>query len=324
MIARSVAGPAPSRTSREHWIEGTSGPRWQPRLLLREQVCGRTGQRGHVLYVHGATFPSASSVLAKFGGKSWADALNDAGFGVFALDFAGYGGSERYPGMSLPADQSPPLGRASEAAEQIARAVALIRRRIGAEPLSIVAHSWGTIPAAIFATAYPESLCRLVLFGPILRRCVPHPKVSDAWSLVTIAAQHQRFTKDVPPRHGPVLEEPDFPDWAEAYLRSDPESLLRTPPAVQVPGGPSADVAAAWSGELPYDPAALRTAVMLVRGEWDSSSTAADVDWFAAALPPSLERKVVTIARATHLMHLERGRHELYETVNAFLHEANA
>src|SRR6202046_1569474 len=59
--------------------------------------------RRAVLHVHGATFPSALSIAHRFDGRSWRDALNDAGFDVWGLDFYGFGDSDRYPEMDQPA-----------------------------------------------------------------------------------------------------------------------------------------------------------------------------------------------------------------------------
>ena len=53
-----------------------------------------------VLYVHGATFPSALSIAHRFDGFSWRDALCDAGFDVWGFDFHGFGYTDRYPEMS--------------------------------------------------------------------------------------------------------------------------------------------------------------------------------------------------------------------------------
>jgi pimeloyl-ACP methyl ester carboxylesterase len=303
----------------EHWLPGSPAPRWTPRLLLREQLPLSGDRSRPVLYVHGATFPSASSVMAKFRESSWADALNAAGHDVFALDFAGYGGSERYPEMDVPARSAKPIGRSGEASKQIGRAIEFIRRKTGAKRISIIAHSWGTMPTVLYAIGHPSKVQRVVLFGPILQRSTPSLPLNEAWSLVTAEAQHRRFIKDVPKDHPPVLEEADFPAWANAYLCSDPQSFTRTPPAVKVPGGPSADVADAWSGRLPYDPADLHRPVMIVSGQWDSSSLLEDAQWFMERLAPSVERRLVRIPKATHLMHLERGRFALYEAVNAFL-----
>lgn len=65
--------------------------------------------RRATLYVHGATFPSALSIAHRFEGKSWRDALNEAGFDVWGLDFYGFGHSDRYPEMDRPAAENPPL-----------------------------------------------------------------------------------------------------------------------------------------------------------------------------------------------------------------------
>ena len=67
---------------------GTEGHR----IFLREQRPARSGPSKPVLYVHGFTFPSSTSVFWKIDGRSWADALNDAGYSVWGLDFVGSGG----------------------------------------------------------------------------------------------------------------------------------------------------------------------------------------------------------------------------------------
>ena len=185
--------------------------------------------------------------------------------------------------------------------------------------IALIAHSWGSMPAALFVTQHPELVDRLVLFGPILRRDGPAEAETTAWGLVTNDQQHARFIRDVPKDHAQVLEEADFPAWAAAYLASDPTAAGRTRPAVKVPSGPSADVLTAHAGVLPYDPARLTRPVMVIAGAWDSSSTLADAQRFAAELPAGAERRVVTIPEATHLMHLETGRHALYAATRAFL-----
>ena len=55
-----------------------------------------------VLILHGGTLPSGASSAFRMDGHSWMDDLSDAGFDVWALDYLGYGGSDRYPEMSAP------------------------------------------------------------------------------------------------------------------------------------------------------------------------------------------------------------------------------
>jgi pimeloyl-ACP methyl ester carboxylesterase len=247
------------------------------------------------------------------------DDLSDAGFDVWALDFLGYGESDRYPAMDAGTVTDPPLGRVSEASAQIARAVVAVRDRTGIARLSLIAHSWGTLAAGHFATAHPERVDRLVLFGPVTLRQGGTPADSPAYHDITLAAQWQRFTADVPTGEPPVLLRRHFDLWGSAYLATDPTSGTRTPPSVRTPGGPAADGAAAKQGEFPYDPAAILAPTLIVRGEWDSVTTDTDARWLFDALTAAPVKRDVKIGRATHLMHLEEGRYQLYRAVQCFL-----
>jgi pimeloyl-ACP methyl ester carboxylesterase len=289
------------------------------RILLRHLPPAKPTPRARpVLYIHGATFPSALSVAHRFDGFSWRDSLADAGFDVWALDFIGFGGSDRYPAMAQPADAAAPLGRAADAADQVARAVAHILGHHGMPGLSLIAHSWGSVPACRFASENVDMVDRIVLFGPIAVRDGAASPASPGWRLVSAEAQWTRFTADTPADHKPVLLRRHFDDWASRYLATDPMSGTRDPPAVAVPAGPSADIADAWSGKRPYDPAAVAAPVCIIRGAWDSLSADADArclfDAFASPI-----RRDIKIAGAGHLMHLEEARHALYRETENFL-----
>jgi pimeloyl-ACP methyl ester carboxylesterase len=267
-----------------------------------------------VLYVHGATFPSALSIGYRFGGRSWADDLNARGLDVWGFDFIGFGGSTRPQQMAAPADGVAPIGRAREAAAQIAAVVEHIRRERAGARLHIVAHSWGTIAAGLFAGNHPSAVGRLVLFGPITRRRVAGLPPADrigAWRAVSIADQLKRFIEDVPPSHPPVLIEPDLAEWGPAYLSTDVDAHAHVPPVVRIPNGPQADIIAAWSGELAYDPSRVSAPTLIVRGAWDGLCRDDDAAWLARALGAS-EQADVVVSHATHLMHLEHGREGLF------------
>jgi pimeloyl-ACP methyl ester carboxylesterase len=277
------------------------------------------GAGAPVLYVNGATFPSRLSVGYRFDDRSWADDLQAAGFDVWALDFAGFGDSGRYGEMRGAADAHPPLGRAPAAAEQIAAAVERIGKERGRARVHLVAHSWGTIAAGRFAEAYPDAVARLVFFGPIARRDGGSPPARiGAWREVTVADQLKRFVEDVPAGHAAVLLEPELASWGPAYLDSDPGARTRMPPAVRVPGGPRADIMAAHTGELAYDPGGVHAPTLIVRGAWDHLCGDADAAWLLAALG-SREKADLVVPAATHLMHLERGREGLFKATANWL-----
>ena len=290
-------------------------------LFLRH-LPPREAAKGIVLYVHGATFPSALSIAHRFDGRSWRDALCEAGFHVWGLDFLGYGESDRYPEMAQPADAHPARGRAADASRQILAAARFILDHHAAQRLSIIAHSWGTIAAARFAGEHPSLVDRLVLFGPIARRAPSNhdrPPAQPAWRIVSLEDQWTRFVEDVPPSEPPVLSRLHFADWGERYLDSDPDSRRRSPAGVRIPAGPVADILDAWHGNLAYDPALVRAPVAIIRGAWDSLIPDQDARWLFDAFAAAPARRDIKIGRATHLMHLETMRVALYRESIAFL-----
>ena len=292
-----------------------------PALHLRRQRAHGT-PRGAALYVHGATFPSALSLFFRFDGASWADTLNAAGIDAWGFDFAGYGESDRYAAMQQPADAAPPPGRVDAAERQLATVLHAVRRIADERlPLHLIAHSWGTLVALRCAGTFADALASLTLFGPVAPRDgTPEPASLPAWRTLTVWEQYRRFIADVPRGEPPVLLDRHIDAWARAYLATDPASASRTPPAVQVPAGPMADIGALWSGESLADASRVRTPTLLVRGAWDSVCDDRD----AARLMQAMSRAAVrdhVIARDTHLMHLESSRIDLHRVVNDFLLE---
>jgi pimeloyl-ACP methyl ester carboxylesterase len=298
-------------------------PRTDLRLFLRYLPPADEAGKAIVLYIHGATFPSALSIAHRFDGRSWRDELCDAGFHVWGLDFQGFGASDRYPEMDAPADQNPALGRAEGAAKQIEAAVRFIVDFHKIQKISVIAHSWGSMAAGRFAGQCPELVDRIVFFAPIAMRAAGASSSSSvpigAWRLITLQAQWDRFTEDVPAGYPGVLARRHFDEWGELYLDTDPESRSRVPASVKVPSGPIQDIAAAWHGDLAYDPGQIKAPVAIIRGEWDETTSAADTAWLFSALSSSPLKRETTISGATHLMHLERSRYALYRETETFL-----
>jgi alpha-beta hydrolase superfamily lysophospholipase len=293
----------------------------QPTLALQVQHPPQYNDgSADVLYVHGSTFGADLSIFYRFDGRSWADALNDAGQTVWGLDWAGYGHSERYSqGVTTP------VGRMADALPQLQRAIAAIRTHNGDRPVALVAHSWGGSVAAAYASRHLQDVLALVLFGPIVARKPASPSNTPAAPVashhpVSLWAQYRRFVEDVPRGQPQVLDEAHFQAWGEAYLATDPTSGTRFPPSVWTPAGPGADVQAWWSGDWLYDPACVQAPTLLVRGEWDSLCTDVDATALLGALG-STHKTDCRIERATHLMHLESQRAVLYRHTNDFLQE---
>jgi pimeloyl-ACP methyl ester carboxylesterase len=315
---------APQLDSREQHFR-IPGPHQGMSLFLRYVPAADTGSRPRraVLYVHGATFPSALSIAYRFDGRSWRDALGDAGFDVWGLDFYGFGHSDRYPEMDQPATDNSPLCVAEDAAKQLEAAIRFILGHQNLEKLSLISHSWGSMPVGLFAGAHSALVDRLVLFAPIARRGPRRyemPPSLPAWRIVTPEDQWKRFVEDVPAHEPPLLSRVHFAEWSQRYLDSDPESRSRDPAGVKTPLGPFSEIIKAWHGRLAYDPALIRPPVAIVRGEWDGLMLDDDARWLFNAFTQSPIKRDIKIGRGTHLMHLETMRPALWqESINFLL-----
>jgi len=224
----------------------------------------------------------------------------------------------RRPNRSVSARPGRRSGRCWRALLRVLEHVVEVR---GGGQVSLLAHSWGTIAAGVAATTCPELVDRLVLFGPITARTSPDlPDTASigGWYPLTVQAQYDQFIEDVPAGHPPILTE-QFDSWARHWLATDPTSTERTPPSVRTPSGPRADISAAWSDDLAYDPTQIHAPTLIIRGEWDSLCTDTDASGLFHALTGTSLRRDVKISGATHLMHLESSRFALYRETATFL-----
>jgi len=300
------------------------GPREGLSLFLRYLPAARTGSspRRAVLYVHGATFPSALSIAHRFDGRSWRDVLGEAGLDVWGLDFYGFGHSDRYGEMDRPATENAPLCGADDAAKQIEAAVRFILGHHNIGKISLISHSWGSMPAGLFAGQHSALVERLVLFAPIARReprRYEQPATFPAWRIVTLEDQWNRFVEDVPSHETPVLSRTHFEEWGQRYLDSDPDGRSRDPFGVKTPLGPFSEIIKAWHGQLAYDPAKVLAPTAIIRGEWDGLIPDEDARWLFDALSHAPAKRDIKIGRGTHLMHLETMRLALWRESLNFL-----
>jgi pimeloyl-ACP methyl ester carboxylesterase len=220
---RAQAAPAPLELVRIPWT-GTSltlGLRHVPPRGATDVDPSKV-----VLFVHGSSFPSDLAAAYRFDGHSWMDDLSEAGYDVWALDFAGYGHSDRYKNpLEAPGRHDPP-GRAEVCSQQLMTAILAICERRGVPAVSVIAHSWGTLAAGICTTSRPAIVNRLVLFGPVARReptsrSTPAEAKEPSFVYVTIEDQRNRFLGYVPRGNEParvperVLSERGWSPWVD-------------------------------------------------------------------------------------------------------------
>jgi len=296
------------------------------RVALHCVAPAKPAGRG-VLFIHGSSFPTGLAAGFEFSpGDSWMHFMAERGFLACGLDFLGFGASSRPPAMLGATERAPPVLRAQDAADEIALAVAHMKSSRGVRELHIVAHSWGTIPAATYATQHATTLKSLTLFGPVVPVASPAKEGSHgAWFSLTAQQRlaQLRFA-DVLPKDEHLLEAAVEQRWAAAYAASSPHVPGDLPDLIRIPEGSNVDIAAAMRGVYPYAAADIDLPVFVVYGNYDVIVDDAGASSFLARFTASPMKWRLRIDDGTHVMHLEHNRRSLYESVNAFIQAAEA
>jgi pimeloyl-ACP methyl ester carboxylesterase/heme-degrading monooxygenase HmoA len=275
-----------------------------------------------VLFIHGASFPSSLAAGFRMDGDSWMDFMNREGYETFALDFLGYGNSDRYPEMIQRNSSASPLGRAHEIVDDIDRAVDYILERTHAKQLSIIAHSWGGTVASLYATQHPEKIRSLVLFAALPAASALKETATEklqAYESMTPDDRVSAMVRLAPDAEASPLEPEVSASWKKHWLASDPLASKNGDNVVTFPSGWAADVNDLQQGKSYFDLSQITTRTLLIRGEWDNFPSNEDAHRMFGQLTHTSDKKYVVIGRSTHVMHLEKNRRQLYREVASFL-----
>jgi pimeloyl-ACP methyl ester carboxylesterase len=290
--------------------------------LAPKPTATRSASTQAVLFIHGASFPTLLAFGFEFApGDSWMSYMADRGYLACGLDFLGFGESSRPAAMNATPQDAPPVNRAPEAAQQIALAVDYMRRERGVARLHLIAHSWGTIPAATYAARFPSTVTSLTLFGPVVPKPTEHPEKVDVawWSLSPQTRYEQLKFTGVLPEKMHLLEPAVHARWAARFAASAPPPSKDTNGDLRIPAGPLADIAAAEADVYPYAQNHVACPVFVVYGDYDTVVDRAGAAAFLARFVASPLKWLLQIDHGTHVMHLEKNRHSLYSSVQAFI-----
>lgn len=143
--------------------------------------------RGPVLFIHGATYPTEAAFDLQYKNYSYENYLAKAGFDVYSMDMEGYSKSTRPWPMEDPCnlteDQqqllipavldktcSPSYNKVLSTSQAewsaLNDVVDWIRARSGNQRVNMVAWSLGGVRAGGYAALYPNKVGRMVLFAP--------------------------------------------------------------------------------------------------------------------------------------------------------------
>lgn len=280
-----------------------------------------------LVLVHGF-FQPASAIL-DVPGWSLQQALAAAGLRVVLFDLRGYGRSSRPPSMDRPpAASRPALGCLADAVADIGDVVEQVCETEGCAQVDLLGYSWGTARCAAFALQVPQRVRRLVLYAPVCRPVSGAAAEAAApdgsgqldpglggYRVFGPGDLQNQWDGEIGAQDPHAVRDPQVLQAAEAALFASDDGLAGR--GYRAPLGPMLDALAVAQGQPLFDAAGLRGEVLLLRGELDRLSSAADAAGLFAALATP-HRRLVTIGQGTHLLHLELARRHLIDEIVGF------
>lgn len=288
----------PTVSSATHWVV-----RGDFRLHVWEKFVDSPSGKPVVILAHGSATAGKESFDLEVPGRkdySLMDRFAWAGFDVFALDVHGFGRSTHPEGYVT----------TEGAAEDLDAVVDAVRRERGVARVHVLAWSWATQYAGLFASARGDKVDRYVSYAQmhadspdiVRRRADLELYRSNPWIVVPRDGWKARFRSLTPAE---ITE----PEAMEAF--ADAAAAIET----RTSTGPQLDMVT----RLPMvDPARIAVPTLMIHGQYDDVADTAGLLPFFARLP-SPDKRYVVIPRAGHMMHLQDGRHAFFDAVVDFL-----
>jgi pimeloyl-ACP methyl ester carboxylesterase len=312
-------------------------------LFLREKTLPATiaeGRTPHVvLMVHGGFAPSIVAYDLRYRDYSFMSALVRGGFDIFTMSHTGYAPSPRplmddpcnvdaeFQPLLIPhvlkarAEPRYPYKLVSSVSEwdELETVIDYIKALRNVERVSLVGWSTGAPRAGGFAALHPESVDRLVLFGPapFFPSDGPPAEMPERGAPTILQTRefllHRRWQDHV--RCEGQLEDPEVCNamWRELMALDEVgarwgpqgEGIMRAPNRTNF----------GWRSNLAH----IRAPTLVLLGEYDNYSKRLEA-WRGLGAEQKL---FIKVACASHFMQFERGRHLLYRATCQWLSGGN-
>ena len=285
---------------KEHWTR-----KGDVKLFLWEKpaVVGK-GANGTVLFVHGSSMASQPTFDLHVPGRpdsSVMDWFAERGFNTWCVDMEGYGRSDKTRDIYFDI---------ANGADDLEAASDYIMKTTGAKQFLVYGISSGALRAAMFAERHPERVSRLALDAfvwtgkgsPTLEE---RAKKLDHWKAnkrrpIDRAFMHSIFNRD----HPGCAEQSVIETFAEEVLKLDDS----------VPTGTYLDMCA----NLPVvDPAKIKAATVIMRGQWDGIASMEDLLEFFNLLP-NPDKTFAVMSGISHASFQQINYRTVYHILHSF------
>lgn len=340
-LAATLAVSATPALAEIERTDFTLSARDNGRLFVREVSDRATaGGKPPVILLHGARVPGVASFDLPVEGGSLAADLARAGHRVFVMDARGYGNSSR-PGQDAP-PKGAPLSRSDEVVADLAAVVEAVKARTEQPKVALLGWATGGHWAGMYASRNPDNVSHLVLYNSLYGAHSGHetlgpgsaaadPKDPARFDAEKVGAYRMNTAASLLPSWDNSIPVEDKSEWrdpavVEAYqaaaLASDPTAATRKPPSFRAPSGAMADSFELASGRKLWEAGPITARVLILRSGSDFWSRPEDVTTLENELTNAGSVRAMTIADATHYVHLdrpERGRDQFLTEVTEFL-----
>jgi len=272
-----------SGTGQEHWTN-----KGEVRLFLWEKRAAKSAGKnaGTVLFVHGSSMASQPTFDLQVPGRPHSSAMDffaAQGFDSWCVDMEGYGRSDKKRDINCDI---------ANGADDLAAATDYIMKTRGTKQFLVYGISSGALRAALFAQNHPQRVSRLALDAfvwtgegsPTLeerRKKLPEFRAKNRRP-IDRAFVHSIFNRD----HPGCAEEKVIEAFADHILKLDDS----------VPTGTYVDMCS----RLPVvDPAKIKSATLIMRGQFDGIAGFDDLVEFYKRLP-NPDKQFAVMAGISH------------------------
>jgi pimeloyl-ACP methyl ester carboxylesterase len=259
---------------------------------------------GTLFFVHGSSMASQPTFDLHVPGRPDSSAMDyfaGLGYDTWTMDNEGYGRSDK---------NRPQNNDISNGADDLAAGSQYVLERTGGEPLFMYGISSGALKAALFAERHPERVARLALDAfvwtgegsPTLAE--RRKKLSQFQSMlrrpIDRAFVHSIFNRD----HPGTADDNTVEAFADAILALDDS----------MPTGTYVDMCS----KLPLiDPAKVKAATIVMRGEYDGIAGFDDLVEFFKRLP-NPDKQFAEMAGISHASFQQKNYKTAYHILHAF------
>jgi pimeloyl-ACP methyl ester carboxylesterase len=284
----------------EHWTK-----KGDVKLFLwNKKAVPGVARAGTIFFVHGSSMASQPTFDLHVPGRADSSAMDwfaARGYDTWTMDNEGYGRSDK---------RRPINCDISNGADDLAAGSQYILEKTGAKSLLMYGISSGALKAALFAERHPERVSRLALDAfvwtgdgsPTLaerKKKLPEFQAKNRRA-IDRAFVHGIFSRD----HPGTADEATIDAFADAILALDDS----------VPTGTYVDMCS----KLPLvDPARVKAATIVMRGEFDGIAGFDDLVEFFKRLP-NPDKQFAVMAGISHASFQQKNYRNVYHILHAF------